>query len=77
MKTLRLVPDGFKCALGECPPGLFLCEDETMVGFKTDYDEYYLAIDGDAFWGGTSSKEERAKIIVQPLRYEWVEHDRP
>lgn len=73
MRTLQLVPDGFKCTLAECPHGLFLCDDETMVGLKSDYGDYYLAIDGDAFWGGTSSKEDRDKIIVQPLRYEWKE----
>lgn len=73
MKRLELKPDGFKCTLAECPPGLFLDADEAIVGLKTDYDEYFIAIDGDAYWGGTSCKQERSKIVVQPLRYEWVD----
>lgn len=62
MKRLELKPDGFKCTLAECPPGLFLCDDENIVGLKSDYDDFYLAIDGDAFWGGLPQKKSAVKL---------------
>jgi hypothetical protein len=35
MKRLVLEPDGWPRTLRECPPGLFVHDDE--VGFKTEY----------------------------------------
>jgi len=35
MRKLTLIPDGWPCDLSECPPGLFLFEDN--VCFKTEY----------------------------------------
>lgn len=69
MKQIKLVPYGFQCTLAECPPGLFLFNDE--VCFKSEYltgispDAY--CENGEAFWGGTTLISERDKLLVQPL----------
>jgi hypothetical protein len=72
MKTLELRPDGFPCTLAECPPGLFLHGEN--VGLKTEYGATEAFCDsGERFWGGVSRVDNLAKVIVQPLIYEWNE----
>ena len=74
MKTLTLKPDGWPCTLIECPSGHFLYKDE--VGFKSKYGNNEGHIEafcetGEMFWAGTSTHEDRHKVIVQPLIAEW------
>lgn len=63
--------------LRECPPGPFLFNGS--LGFKTEYAEEipagskkwwpgaYCMESGEFFWGGVSTHEERAKLMVQPV----------
>lgn len=67
------MPDGWACKLEECPPGLFVYEG--FLGLKTQYHpngkmEVYCN-NGDAFWGQTTTEEEKRKLIVQPVRSVW------
>ncbi len=55
-----------RVALRDCPPGLFECH--ATVGLKTQYGECYIASNGDAFWGGTSTEEARGRLKVLPLK---------
>ena len=66
---IKIVPSGFGCKLGECPPGLFLFGD--CIGFKTKYgnNEVYVVSSGEVFWGGVSTEEERHNLIVIPCEY--------
>jgi len=73
MKRLILVPDGWPCALYECRPGLFMFDDTLCL--RDDYGGFYIAENGDAFWGGTPDKEHRAKLEVQPVKAEWEEYE--
>ena len=68
IKSIEILPYGFKCKLGECPSGLFLFGN--TLCFANDYNEYFIVENGDALWGGTTSKEERDQLIVQPMVYE-------
>ena len=73
-KVLRILPNGWPCKLSECPPGLFVYQGS--VCFKTEYrvdgfSECY-AESGEVFWGGTSDKELREELVVQPCRADWV-----
>lgn len=77
-KQLTLVPKGWPCKLIDCPPGLFSFTGD--IGFKSEYStnepnsmEVFCADSGEAFWGGTSDKDVRASLMVQPLIMEWVE----
>lgn len=71
MKTLQLVPDGWPCKLGE-HVGLFVYgANDGTCGISTDYGDVFTS-DGDAFWGGTQDKAERAELIVQPVKAIWV-----
>lgn len=68
MKNFYLVPHGWCCTLDECPPGVFYFRDS--FGFKDEYSgegDVYCLLSGEIFWGGTHSKEERGKLIVQPV----------
>lgn len=75
MKILKLVPDGWPCTLGECPPGPFIYNGN--LGFKTEYtnngDIEVFCETGEYFWAGTNVAEERNKIIVQPVIAKWEE----
>jgi len=76
MKRLELKPDGFPQIYTECPPGLFLFKDN--VCFKSEYfttqgDAESYCDSGEYFWGGVSTIEERNNLIVQPLKYEWID----
>ncbi|GAB3324445.1 hypothetical protein GCM10027299_21700 [Larkinella ripae] len=59
---------GPQCTLGECPPGLFLCDD--TVGMKTEYGntipECFIVASGEAFAGGVQP-EALADVMVTPL----------
>jgi len=57
---------GEEMLLGEIEPGLFLFND--TLCFRDDYHDFYIIENGDAFWGGVSTKEERAKLAVRPLK---------
>jgi hypothetical protein len=78
MKTIKIEPDGWKCTLLECPPGLFYFNE--MIGFKSEYYcnnikkmQVYCAGSGEYFWGGVKSREEMAKLIVQPVEIKITE----
>lgn len=53
--------------LNDCPPGLFLYEGH--FGLLTEYggEPPYVAASGEAFWGGTHTKAERGRLMVQPI----------
>lgn len=63
--------------LADCPPGLFLYNG--TIHLKTEYSEElppgggrwwplaYVGASGEFFWGGATTHEARAKLIVQPL----------
>jgi len=71
MKKLVLNPDGWPCTLQDCPPGFFLFQDS--VCYKSKYNDYYVGTGGSMFWGGTSTKVDRDKLLVQPLLEAWEE----
>lgn len=75
MKQLIVVPYGWPCALGECPPGLFMYEE--TLGFNNEYggDPPYIVESGEVFWGGATLDKERRKLTVQPCILEWSECD--
>lgn len=78
MKRLVLQPIGWKCTLNECPPGLFVFDES--VGFKSEYrtnDGNLEAFckNGEYFWGGASTQEQRGKNIVQPVNAVWEDCD--
>jgi hypothetical protein len=58
--------------LGDLRPGLFV-DEKGFVGFKSEYFvndpermEVFCADTGEAYWGGTSSTNDRASILVYP-----------
>lgn len=75
MKRLVMVPEGWPCMLSECRPGHFIFE--SRLCFKDEYEgagnSYNEA--GEIFWGGTSDKHDRAKLIVQPVSPVWEEYE--
>ena len=75
MKRLTITPEGWwPCALYKCPPGFFIYNDRLC--FKTEYgsDEAYCD-SGEVFWGGAVDKENRKKLIVQPVIAVWEEEN--
>ena len=83
MQQLCLEPEGWPCPLSECPPGLFVVNNNS-VGFKSEYgrmegdrrySEVFCADSGEYFWGGTSNKDARESLIVQPVVARWVEKE--
>ena len=73
MKRLIIEPNGWPCFLEECPPGFFMFQDSLC--FKSEYGDEQFCESGEMFWGGTKTKEERAKLIVQPCINKWQEHE--
>jgi len=73
MKKLCVTPDGWPCRFAECPPGPFVFQDTPC--FKSEYGQDAYVESGEAFWGGALKPEERAELIVQPCRYEWIDED--
>jgi hypothetical protein len=77
-KRLVLNPSGWPLPLGECPPGFFVFEDDLC--FKTEYRteqgkmEVYCC-SGEFFCAGTSSEEQKAGLIVQPVEPDWEEYE--
>lgn len=73
MRKLILEPEGWPCCLCECPPGLFLYKDD--VCFKDEYGEAgnSYCSSGEIFWGGKTDKKERALLVVQPIKYTWID----
>jgi hypothetical protein len=82
MKQLVVKPACWPCTLLECPPGLFLFNNELC--FKSEYalfdnegnklsDIEVYCDNGEAFWGGVKTHEEKEKLIVQPLVAAWEE----
>jgi len=74
MKKLVIIPNGWPCTLLECPPGFFVFEDRLCLKTEYAYDGPYNE-GGEVFWGGVDTKEERAKLIVEPVDMEWQEVD--
>ena len=71
-KRLVLEPKGWPCCLGEAY-GLCLYDDETLIVRTAHGDsDAYIAEDGQAFWGGTNTKIDRAQLMVQPVVAKWV-----
>ncbi len=63
-----LVPFGWPCKLEECPPGIFWFNNS--FGFKDEYGKagnIFCIDSGEIFWGGTDKKQDRDKLIVQPI----------
>jgi hypothetical protein len=66
-----------RVTLADCPPGLF--EFDGTINLKTEYatesprgsrkywPEAYCGGSGGYFWGGTSTHQDRAKLMVRPL----------
>jgi hypothetical protein len=85
MKKLVIKPEGWPCTFGECRPGYFIITKVATYGelfLKTEYSsnehpdnfDAYCAT-GEYFWGGTTTKEDRNNIIVQPVEVVWEECD--
>lgn len=68
MKKLTIEPQGWPCRLCECPPGYFVFDDDLC--FKSEYGDSYCD-SGESFWGGTTSKTDRDRLIVQPAVAVW------
>lgn len=65
------------CTLAECPPGLFMFNG--TMGFKSEYTttlenprryqcDAYVVESGEYFHGGAKGTQDRAALIVTPLR---------
>lgn len=73
-KRLELVPEGFPVTFAECPPGFFMQGKDVFM--KTEYGEGEAFCEsGEAYWGGVTTPEARAKIQVQPLVSKWVQFE--
>jgi hypothetical protein len=55
-----------KCRLQVCPPGFFIYNDD--IHFKNEYGDAYCGDTGEVFWGGTDNKEDRDKLMVEPIK---------
>lgn len=53
--------------LGEYPHGLFVYEN--TLCFKDEYNDSYIISSGEAFWGGTKTKDERDNLIKYGKRF--------
>lgn len=72
MKQLIVVPDGWPCTLAECPPGFFIFRESLCLKSEYGVNEAYVE-SGEYFAGGTTTKEERSLLIVQPVKSVWQE----
>ena len=81
MKKLIIQPDGWPCTLAECRRGLFVFHDELCLkdeyGHQDDtsriwYSSAYCDT-GEVFWGGAKTKDDREKLVVQPVEAVWEE----
>ena len=74
MRQLTLEPEGWPCTFHECRPGLFVWQE--CVGIKSEYgidDGYNEA--GEQWWGEAETEEDRANIIVQPVKVVWLDNE--
>ena len=74
----EITPEALEaCTLADCPPGLFMFNG--MMGFKSEYTttlenprryqcDAYVVESGEYFHGGAKSTQDRAALIVIPLR---------
>lgn len=62
----ELFPQNELIPLKDVPVGLFIHNNELC--FANEYGEYFIVNTGEVFWGGTNNKEDRAKLIVQPVK---------
>jgi hypothetical protein len=65
-KVTVVVPKGWPCQLGS-HRGLFVFGDERLLCMASAYGDAYIVEDGQAFWGGTDKKTDRAELMVQPV----------
>ncbi len=74
-RRMVIVPDGWPCALSDAPPGFFVFQDRLSMKseYRTDGIVDAYCESGEYFWGMTSSVEDRAKLIVQPVEVKWEE----
>lgn len=74
------------CTLADCPPGLFLFNG--TLGFKSEYIttlenprryqcDAYVVESGEYFHGGAKDTQERAALIVTPIRTGQLIHAQP
>lgn len=74
------------CTLADCPPGLFMFNG--TMGFKSEYTttlenprryqcDAYVVESGEYFHGGAKSTQDRAALIVIPLRTGQLVHAAP
>lgn len=56
---------GEEMYLGEYPHGLFIYGD--TLCFKDEYNDSYIISSGEAFWGGTKTKDERDNLIIKTV----------
>ena len=74
MKRCLIVPTGWPCTLGDCPPGPFIFD--SRLCFKSEYitenkcDAYCAS--GEYFCGPPPQTDEsRSACMVQPVHIEW------
>jgi hypothetical protein len=72
MKQLVIVPDGWPCTLAECRPGFFVSKESLCLKSEYGTNDAYVE-SGEYFAGGAATKEERALLIVQPVKAVWEE----
>lgn len=73
-KHLILKPFGWPTTFRDCPPGLFVFNGGVCL--KSEYGEgESFCESGEVFWGGTSTPNERANLVVQPVIAEWQEEE--
>jgi hypothetical protein len=63
-KIIVVTPKGWPCQLGS-HRGLFMFGDTLCLA--SAYGDAYIVDDGQAFWGGTDKKQDRAELMVQPV----------
>jgi hypothetical protein len=73
MKKLIIEPKGWPCAVSELASGFFVYNGALCL--KTAYGEDAYCESGEAFWGGVNSKEQREKLLIQPVKPKWVEEN--
>lgn len=71
MKRLIVTPVGWPCALGECPPGLFVCDGQLC--FKPEYRTTIGRT--DAYNSAGEYFVADLETVVQPCEAEWEEYD--
>lgn len=62
---LKFKPDTEMC-YSEYPHGLFIYGN--TLCFKDEYNDSYIISSGEAFWGGTKTKDERDKLIIKTVK---------